>query len=597
MHSEEHTESIRQKAPRGIRHPDGPTRSRRPAIHGAHPQPALGARIEWTIGDQLDARLLFDNSNLRWGHWLSRGSLHTVKHGPHRTVYRLTLPHGEFYVKHFRVPGWRAVLSNGLQGSPAEREWQAARRIAELGLPTFEPVALGLTRRLGVVGDSYLISRAIPDTLPLDHFLLTEFRALSRTTQAQLRQTLARELGRFAATLHAAGINHVDLHAANILVGNSAAEQLALWLIDLHAVQFRTILSPRVRDLNLAALHQFFAGRSTQADRRRSLLAYEQAMGRERADRSREELIARTDSLEDLLADRTDAGWKRADRAWYRGNRHVSRFSTEGGAARGLATIEPDWLKELARAPELPFERHVVRWCKQTPRCRVAEVLIPCGAGQVHAYWKCRERADGPLHLFNRWRSSPARRAWETGHALIRRGISTPRPLALVEQTETTGRSYLLTAAVENAVSLELFARDHLRTLGPVERTKWLGAHREQLARQLRRLHASRFDHRDLKFSNLLVSNDPRDARIWLLDLDHVRCWRRLPRSRAVQNLSRVAVSARICLPNVATECLRFLKAYLRDRFAAEWKMWWRAIARRSEFKLNRNKRRCRPVS
>ena len=61
---------------------------------------------------------------------------------------------------------------------------------------------------------------------------------------------------------------------------------------------------------------------------------------------------------------------------------------------------------------------------------------------------------------------------------------------------------------------------------------------------QMRRLHDAGFDHRDLKFANLLVAADPTDPRIWFLDLDGVRVWRRLPARRAVQNLARINVSA-----------------------------------------------------
>ena len=97
-----------------------------------------------------------------------------------------------------------------------------------------------------------------------------------------------------------------------------------------------------------------------------------------------------------------------------------------------------------------------------------------------------------------------------------------------------------------------------------------------QLARQVRRLHDAGFDHRDLKFANLLVAADPADARIWFLDLDGVRVWRSLPRRRAVQNLARINVSSLVVDLVSDSDRLRFLKWYLGDRFRSEWKWWWR---------------------
>src|SRR5882757_4088708 len=59
----------------------------------------------------------------------------TVKTGPHRTVYRLVLDGGDFYLKHFRIADRKALLQNVLRRSKAELEWRAARSIARMGLP------------------------------------------------------------------------------------------------------------------------------------------------------------------------------------------------------------------------------------------------------------------------------------------------------------------------------------------------------------------------------------------------------------------------------------------------------------------------------
>ena len=58
----------------------------------------------------------------------------TVKTGPHRSVYRLLLPGGEFYLKHFRIADWKALLQNVVRPSKAEREWRAAHAHRRAGL-------------------------------------------------------------------------------------------------------------------------------------------------------------------------------------------------------------------------------------------------------------------------------------------------------------------------------------------------------------------------------------------------------------------------------------------------------------------------------
>ena len=128
------------------------------------------------------------------------GAVETVKTGPHRTVYRLHTPAGEFYLKHFRTNAWKALLQTVSRQTKAEREASVARRIAALGLPTFEPVALGVIRRHGLLADSFLASRGIPDSLPLDEFVATHFpteQAVASDRQSQLRQALTIAVGEF----------------------------------------------------------------------------------------------------------------------------------------------------------------------------------------------------------------------------------------------------------------------------------------------------------------------------------------------------------------------------------------------------------------
>ena len=110
-------------------------------------------------------------------------------------------------------------------------------------------------------------------------------------------------------------------------------------------------------------------------------------------------------------------------------------------------------------------------------------------------------------------------------------------------------------------------------------------------------MHECGFDHRDLKLSNLLVSRNPEDPRVWLLDLEGVRVWRRLPWQRGVQNLARLEVSAHEQGLHGRTLRLRFLRWYLGEEFQASWRVWWKAGELAGAAKRLQNQRRERPIS
>jgi tRNA A-37 threonylcarbamoyl transferase component Bud32 len=595
-----------------------------PHFRAASLRRVLLGSVAWDIRLELVDALL-DDHGLRLNEWRNAGRLRVIKHGPHRTVYRIELAAGTFYLKHFRVADWQARLRNAVRACPAELEHRAVMRVADEGIDTVEVVAVGKTIRGGFVTDSYLISREIADAEQLDDFLFGTFRELSPQRQAPMRQRLAVELGRLAARLHAAGVWHVDFHAGNVLVQLDAADQPRLWLIDLHAAKFQREISVRRRLANLAVLAQFFTRRATRTDGLRFWRAYEEDGGWKMEDGGRkgkfdppssifhppsDSLDSRLSTLDSYFGSAAERGWRRADRAWARGNRHVRKLDSPTAKCRGVATLDEAWLASIRDKPERLFES-VTRWCKRTRSRRVAAIALPNHVGAGEAYWKCLEPRGWFARLPDRFRWSSARRAWEIGHALLRRNILTPRPLAFVEREDADGvRQYLLTEAVPDAVTLDQFAR--ALVLPSPHRGK--ADLVRELVEVICRLHSSGFDHRDLKWSNILVRTDvsvtpaphPQplspsggegSLRVWLLDLDAVWQWPWLPRFRRVQNLSRLAVSSLQHAIVRRTDRLRFLRGYLGDRFAAEWKSWWRQIARRVDSKIARNCRVGRPIS
>jgi tRNA A-37 threonylcarbamoyl transferase component Bud32 len=221
--------------------------------------------------------VLLGPEGLRLDDWLRAGQARVVKHGPHRTVYRVTLPGLDFHLKQYRLPDVRAWLRELVRPSKARMEHDRALAVAARGMPTVTPLALGEPCR--GTGDSFLITRTLQDVEPLGAFLQVVLPYWEPSRRTRLRQRLAVGLGRFLAGLHEAGIVHHDLHANNLLLHLDGHDQARLYLIDLHAVSLGAPLGWEASRANLVMLNRWFILRSSRSDRRRCWEAYSEARG------------------------------------------------------------------------------------------------------------------------------------------------------------------------------------------------------------------------------------------------------------------------------------------------------------------------------
>jgi tRNA A-37 threonylcarbamoyl transferase component Bud32 len=165
-------------------------------------------------------------------------------------------------------------------------------------------------------------------------------------------------------------------------------------------------------------------------------------------------------------------------------------------------------------------------------------------------------------------RGSRARRAFSKAYHLELCGIPTARPIATADERLwfLPVRSYLLMEEIKGALSLGACSGDK-RTACSL------------LAELLGRMHREGFTHRDLKGGNL-VFND--DGRPHLIDLDGLRFVRRVPDSRAVADLARLARDTRGWQRRVSrSDYARFLIAYCHARKLSDWRWWWRAVGSR----------------
>ncbi|MEX0717707.1 MAG: lipopolysaccharide kinase InaA family protein, partial [Planctomycetaceae bacterium] len=179
--------------------------------------PHRAGSMRWRI-EAASIPELFDGPRLRVAELFETGRAGIIKTGPHRTVHRLALASGCCYLKHYRVTDWAGLLHNVFRPCKAEREEQAARRAADLGVRTYEIRGIGRVVAAGLVRDSYLLTKEVADAIGLDVFVTEALAGLPEARRTRLGRQVARRAGELTARLHQGGFLHRDYHSENLLV-------------------------------------------------------------------------------------------------------------------------------------------------------------------------------------------------------------------------------------------------------------------------------------------------------------------------------------------------------------------------------------------
>ena len=552
--------------------------------------------------------LLFGPEGLRLQEWLRGGMAQVVKHGPHRTVYRVVLPELSFYLKHYRLADLRAWARQLVRPAKARMEFDRALAIAARQVPTFSPLAVGEGHGQGPC-DSFLITRSLENAEPVSAFVESSLPQYSPARHALLRRRLAEELGAFVAKLHNTGIVHHDLHAANILVHVHGDDRLSLHLIDLHAVNLGRPLGWRVSRDNLVVMNRWFVLRASRSDRLRFWLAYCRtrlgpAQGETGASGPEQCVLPRSCyAWRDLARDLEEQTWRSNLRFWAHrdrrcreSNRYYHRVHTRGVAGYAVRELDPDVLANLMADPDVPFKLPGVKLLKDSRSSTVAEFDL--------RIWGQSRRVIYKRFRVTSWRDpwaalaqiTPAVRSWIYGHGLRERCLATARPLAALHRRR--GRllyeGYLLTEKILDAVDLHGYL-SQLQKLDAEAGLTLLRRRIDQVATIIKGLHRRQLSHRDLKAGNILVARD----RVWLIDLVGIKLYRQLSFGRRVQNLARLHASFYKNSQVTRTDKLRFLRAYSQWGLFGKggWKNWWRKIDAATQAKVQRNLRSGRPLA
>jgi tRNA A-37 threonylcarbamoyl transferase component Bud32 len=551
--------------------------------------------VRWQLRSDYAERLL-GPEGIRLDEWLRAGQAQVVKHGPHRTVYRVALAGLNVYLKHFKLNDVRARLRQMVRPPKARMEFDRALGIAARQVPTVVPVGVGVRRDGENAGESFLVTHTLDNVCGLDVFIESTLRTFAATRLTAVRFQLAGKLGELIGRLHDAGVLHGDLHAANLLIRLDPGDEIRLFLIDLHAVHLgRPLDWPTSRE-NLVILNRWFSLRVSRADRLRFWQEYCRFRSAFFAGQHRKDLFVRARELEARTWESNRTFWRHRDRRCLVSNRYYQRV--KGPAASGIVMRELDrpTVDAILANPDAAFTERGATILKNSRSSTVVEsTMLVNGVARPVIYKRFLVTSwhDPVTALVRR---SPAIRSWVFGHGLRERGLPTARPLAVLHRRRNglCREGYLITEKIENATDLRRWLQQ-ANTLPVNERQTKLRLRIGQVAKLVRDLHERGLSHRDLKAPNLLVAGE----RIFFIDLVGVSRHRRVPRGIRIQNVSRLNASFHEFGRLTRTDRLRFLRSYLRWGLLGNggWKRWWREIEQLTKAKIIRNRWRGRPLA
>ena len=258
-----------------------------------------------------------------------------------------------------------------------------------------------------------------------------------------------------------------------------------------------------------------------------------------------------------------------------------------------LKSAESYWGETLARIQDDLAKPAAQLLHKSSAGSRVVQLRINLPTGEPAEIICKQGRVDTVKQRLGSWLKGPKEwREFWLGHRLRRLGLPTPLPLACMWRKagfcHLEGR--IVTAFVANALPIDRAVRKLDAAREGRRRSPPLDTLTYKTADVLRTLGDNKLYHRDLKVSNVLVSNCEDDPQPWLIDLDGVGTEAVSHGPRFRNMLARLVSSLSESTDLGATQHLRALKQ-LADRTKGAWKAEWNEI-QSTAARLERKQRR-----
>jgi tRNA A-37 threonylcarbamoyl transferase component Bud32 len=524
-----------------------------------------------------------------------------VKRNARREVWRAKLNGSAYYLKYYFGDGWAMRVRRLFRGDACEVEWKGGIYALQTAIPAVAPAAYTTDLIKDGAACSLLVTEAAEPAYPLDEFW--EQVAADNDGPRRRRDTAqaVRALAQMIARAHQAGFEHLDMHAANILVQPLAPRRYRTLFVDLQSARRGAPLSDRAVVRNLAQLNQWFRRRSNITTRLRFLRAYlryrdeyEHAFehGRPLGFSFRglwQALVAAAHRHAEALGAQRDRRARRAGQYFARlrvggGWRGLAVIRTKRISADSLASrlvLTPAWWRQQLSDPLRWFRDGQTDSCKESHSACVRRGLLQLDHQSLPVIFKRPRARNWRRRLSRLLTASRSRRGWRMGQALLNRHIPTARPLAMLERRygPLTLDSILITEAIPGACDLGTWLR---RAHAADDAELWRTSKQQianLLAKQLRRLAERGFVHRDCKAGNVLVISQPQLRLLWI-DMDGLRRSRRRSEAQQLRALAALHVSL-LNVPGLnRSDRVRFLKSYTA-RFGADpraWQALWRRL-------------------
>lgn len=168
---------------------------------------------------------------------------------------------GYFAKLHWGV-GWKEIFKNLLYGRlpvlGAKNEWLAIQRLEQLNIPTMHLVGYGCRGWNPAHLKSFIITEELAPIISLQDLC----QQWPKTPPSfSIKKSIIEQTAKIARTLHEQGANHRDFYICHFLLDTSmgldnlTANNVLLYLIDLHRVQLRHHTPQRWRTKDISGLY------------------------------------------------------------------------------------------------------------------------------------------------------------------------------------------------------------------------------------------------------------------------------------------------------------------------------------------------------
>tara|TARA_Y100000590_G_scaffold136257_1_gene155998 strand:- start:13183 stop:14679 length:1497 start_codon:yes stop_codon:yes gene_type:complete len=408
-----------------------------------------------------------------------------------------------YFIKlHYGV-GWKEIIKNILKlRSPtlgAYPEWKALNKLKSLGIDCPEPVGYFSVGINPANMRSFLITKALIDTISLEDALKKKsFQKLDFT----IKKRFIEKVALISRNLHNSGINHRDFYLCHFHVDKDMDAEKKIYLIDLHRAQLRSIVPLRWASKDIGGLiHSALGYGLNENDFYRFMITYLNC------------------SLKEVLTVRSDFLNSCRNRAFKMFMKPILKeidisLPQEQKLDTEYSRGSKDQVRWIVRIKEMP--EHYEELVNGIDSFMKSGDIIKDEVGHKIVSVNFKDKAfiikkyqtKGWLHnlrkLFSQTR---ALTAWKASHWYNAAGINTLNIVCVIEKFNVFGttESYLISSVIQgerldkHGIETQNIFLIPNRLVSFFKRLKWIG-----------------FNHGDAKSSNFFINQ----GRLIVLDLD-----------------------------------------------------------------------------